>query len=139
MALFMITLFSLITYDYSNRPLYNIPAGWCSIHCPRCFLWLYSYMYVKPLIFAVDDYWWLRKGDIKEIVIVKFVDYFSDNRELFVYNASQISQFLWCPCILTNYSHKFGCQHKQAGAEWWEMVMQPQYTHPPPISRVFWR
>ena len=42
---------------------------------------------------AVDDYWQLRKGDIKEIANVKFVDYFSDNRELFVYDASRISQF----------------------------------------------
>ena len=48
------------------------------------------------------------QGDIKEIANVKFVDYFSDKCELFVYDASRISQFLWCPCILMKYSHKFG-------------------------------
>ena len=48
----------------------------------------------------------LTKDDIKEIGNVKFVNYFSDNREIFVYDAWRISQFLWCPCILTKYLHK---------------------------------
>ena len=58
-------------------------------------------MKVKPLIIAKDDYGRLGKGDIKEITDIKFVDYFSDNRQQFEFDASQMSQFLCCPCILT--------------------------------------
>ena len=46
MALFMITLNSLITYDYSNSPLFNIRGWRCSMHCPQFFLRLYSFIYL---------------------------------------------------------------------------------------------
>ena len=49
---FTITLYSSITYDYSNRPLFNIRGGRCSMHRPQFFLWLYSLLYVEPPNYA---------------------------------------------------------------------------------------
>ena len=57
--------------------------------------------------FAIGNYARLEIADYENIVNVKIVDYFSDNQQQFVINASRIEQILWCPCILTKYSHKF--------------------------------
>ena len=90
------------------------------MHCPQLFLRLYSDMYVKP-----PKGPFIKYDNIKEMVNVKFVNYFSGNWELIVYNASRISRFLWCPCILTKYSHKFAQQEDDTAEGWLKPITTP--------------